>query len=82
MLSTRIDNELYGRSIINVGVPKGSIFGSLLFILYTNDIHMALHNININFNLILFSDDISVCISEHSNTTLCKSLNLVYFKFI
>ena len=28
MLSTIIDNELYRRSIINVGVPQGSILGS------------------------------------------------------
>ena len=34
---------------------------------------MALHNLNINFNLRLFADD---SISE-PNKTLCKSLNLV-----
>ena len=38
---------------------------------------MALHNLNINFNIILFVDDTSVSISERSNKTLCKSLNLV-----
>ena len=77
MLSTRIDNELSERNIINVGVPQGSILGPLLFILYINDIHMALHNLNINFNLILFADDTSVSISEPSNKILCNSLNLV-----
>ena len=77
MLSTRIDNELSGRSIISVGVPQGSILGPLLFILYINDIHMALHNLNINFNHILFADDTSVSINERSNKTLCESLNLV-----
>ena len=77
MLSTRIDNELSERNIINVGVPQGSILGPLLFILYINDIHMALHNLNINFNLILFTDDTSVSISEPSNKILCNSLNLV-----
>ena len=38
---------------------------------------MVLHNLNINFNLILFADDPSVSISEPSNKTLLKSLNLV-----
>ena len=33
---------------------------------------MTLHNLNINFNLILFADDTSVSISEPSNKTLCK----------
>ena len=35
---------------------------------------MALHNLNINFNLILFVDDTSVSISEPSNKILFKSL--------
>ena len=38
---------------------------------------MALHNLNINCNLILFADDTSVSISGPSNKTICKSLNLV-----
>ena len=77
LILTRIDNELSERNIINAGVPLGSILGSLLFILYINDIHMALYNLNINFNLILFADDTSVSISEPSNKILCKCLNLV-----
>ena len=73
MLSTRIDNKLSGRSIINAEVPQRSILGPLLFILYITDIHIALHNLNIHFNLILYADDTSVSISETSNKTLCKS---------
>ena len=82
MLSTRIDDELYRRSIINVGVPPGSIVGLLPFILYINDIHMALDNLNINCKLILFADYTSVSISEPSNKTLCTSLNLVILNLL
>ena len=42
------------------------------------NIHI-LHNLNINFIRILFSDDTSVRISELSNKILFKSLNLVIF---
>ena len=77
MLSNRIDNEHPGRSFHQCWGTLGIHFGSLNFILYINDIHMALHNLNINFILILFADDTSVSISEPSNKTLCKSLNLV-----
>ena len=38
---------------------------------------MTLHNLNINFNIIIFTDDKSVSISEPSNKTLCKRLKLV-----
>ena len=43
---------------------------------------MALHNLNIHFNLMLFTDDTSVSISEPSNKTHCKSLNLVILKYM
>ena len=33
---------------------------------------MAIHKLNINFNLILIADDISVSISEQSNKTIQK----------
>ena len=38
---------------------------------------IALHNLNINCNLILFADDTSVSISKPSNKTLFESLNLI-----
>ena len=38
---------------------------------------MALHNLNIHFYLTLFTYDTAVSISEPSNKTICKSLNLV-----
>ena len=56
----------------------GIHFGSLTFILYINDILMALHNLNIN--LIFFADDTSVSISEPSNNTL--KFNIILNKLI
>ena len=49
------------------------------YFIFLNNIHMALHNLNINCNLILFSVffDHIVSIIEPSNNTLCKSFNLV-----
>ena len=41
---------------------------------------MALHNLNIHLNIILFADDTSVSISEPSNKTLQK-FKFSYFKF-
>ena len=39
---------------------------------------MTFHNININFNIIVLTDDtVKVIISEPTNNTLCKRLNLV-----
>ena len=38
---------------------------------------MALHNLNINYNLILFDYDTSVSISESSHKTICNGLKLV-----
>ena len=76
MLLTRLNNELSERNIINVRELQESILSPLLFILYIKDNHIALHNLNINFNLILSADDTSVSISEPSNKTQCKSLNL------
>ena len=64
MLSTRIYNELTTNNYCD------PFWAPIPYILYINDIHMALHSLNSNCNLILLVDDTSVSISEPSNKTL------------
>ena len=50
------DGTFSSVTILNTGVPQGSILGPLLFIIYVNGIHEASEN----FHAILFADDTSL----------------------
>ena len=63
---------------INCGVPQGSILGSLLFLLYINDIS----NISSIIDIILFADDTNILFSEKCLTTLESRVNTEIQKII
>ena len=51
---------------VQCGVPQGSIFGPLLFLIYINDLPSIISNKN--DTMLLYADDTSIIITESSYT--------------
>ena len=60
------------KGILNYGVPQGSIFGPILFLLHVNDMKTALKNCHFR----LYPDDTSILYS-HQNVKFIE-INLNY----
>ena len=65
-----VDNTQSSLKLINIGVPHGSILGSLLFLIYVNDICNAT-----NCNPRLFADDACFVLSDISPKALELNCN-------
>ncbi len=64
-LSVSVDGQLSDPLPVTIGVPQGSILGSLLFRLYLNDLHSVTESCSIS----LFADD-----TEMDNAKTLKNL--------
>ena len=65
-----INSSFSETSILNAGVPQGSVFGPLLFLIYVNDIADSLLS-----TTRLFADDSSLAVSSENNSDIENILN-------
>lgn len=67
----RVGNSLSNRSVLNVGIPQGSVLGPILFIFYVNDI-VRVSNVLVP---LLFADDTTFSASNRDYPVLMDIIN-------
>ena len=68
---TSVDNVNLGLTMVNCGVPQGSVLGPLLFLIYMNDIVNTVPGNNVK----LFADDTNLCVSGTNSCLLNQTAN-------
>ena len=71
MWSLSINGYQSGLAAINCGVPQGSVLGSLLFLLYINDLNQAIKSCKVHH----FADDTNLLCLSNSIKKLNKQVN-------
>ena len=76
--TTKFKSEKSNSKHNNIGVQQGSIFGPLLFILYTNELPDYIHTYTPNTKLTIYADDTAITFTENNNTLREKILTKHY----
>ena len=75
--AVKIGNQVSEFSLIETGVPQGSVLGPLLFLIYVNDLPL----ISNLFSSCLFADDTTLIFENVDKTDLITSCNIGLEKF-